>query len=477
MIDQYLELIRQYPDYILMALAFVVLIALMLFVWRRAGLAGRAGDENRNLAKQLEEQMLIAKNLASELRENHGQLAGLQALEPQRELQAAELVQAREALAKWQAENARLHEELRQQKLASETNAELLTKTGDDLRAEFKLLAGQVMETHGEQFEKSNAERLAQTLAPLKDHIGKFEIELRSVHEAAGKDRAALKSEIETLTKRSLEVSTEAHNLTQALKGDQQKQGAWGEMVLASILERSGLREGEEFETQAHHRSDEGRSLRPDVVVNLPGGRRLVVDSKVSLVAYERAVAAENDTARLVDMKAHVTSVKTHIDTLSAKKYHQLDDGSVDYVIMFMPIESAFSEAVRANPDLALYAAEKNVVIASPTNLMVALKTVENLWSVERRNKNALEIARQAGTLYDKFAGFIENLEDVGYRLEQAQAAQDEAMKKLTTGRGNLTDKVETLKKLGAKTEKQISVEFDSVQSAALDDDSDVSEG
>ncbi|MCF6304145.1 MAG: DNA recombination protein RmuC [Rhodobacteraceae bacterium] len=468
MIDQYLEQIRQYPDFILMALAFVMLVALMLFIWRRAGPLGRAADENRNLARQLQEQSSISENLNLELRNTHTRLAGLLALEPQREAQAAELAQAREALAKWQAENARLNEELRQQKLAAETNAELLTKTGDDLRAEFKLLAGQVLETHGEQFEKSNAERLAQTLAPLKDHIGKFEVELRNVHESAGKDRAALKTEIEMLTKRSLEVSTEAHNLTQALKGDQQKQGAWGEMVLASILERSGLREGEEYEIQVHHRDADGNAFRPDVVVNLPGGRRLVVDSKVSLVAYERAVNAESETARGLDMKAHVAAIKSKIDDLSSKKYHQFDDGSVDYVIMFMPIESAFSEAVRNDPKLVLYAADRQVVIASPTNLMLALKTVENLWSVERRNKNALEIARQAGTLYDKFAGFIENLEDVGYRLGQAQAAQDAAMKKLTTGRGNLTDKVETLKKLGAKTEKQISVEFESEDDEAV---------
>ena len=477
MIEQYLQQIRQYPDWILIALGGMALIALMLLIWRRAGALGRAGDENRNLARQLEEQSAISAELTLELRAAHTQLAGLQALEPQRKKQAGELEKAREVLAKWQAENARLHEELHQQKLASETNAELLTKTGDDLRAEFKLLAGQVLETHGQQFEKTNAERLAQTLAPLKDHIGKFELELRNVHESAGKDRAALKAEIEMLTKRSLEVSTEAHNLTQALKGDQQKQGAWGEMVLASILERSGLREGEEYEIQVHHRDDEGKAFRPDVVVNLPGGRRLVVDSKVSLVAYERAVTADNDRAQMLDMKAHVASVKTHIDTLSAKKYHSFDDGSVDYVIMFMPIESAFSEAVRLDPKLVLYAADRQVVIASPTNLMLALKTVENLWSVERRNKNALEIARQAGTLYDKFAGFIENLEDVGYRLGQAQKAQDEAMKKLTSGRGNLTDKVETLKKLGAKTEKQISVEFDSGQSVALADDSGVSKG
>ncbi len=459
MIEQWRDLISNNPDWLLYVLGASILAVLFLVFWLGKNQMARGAGENNTLSTQLAEKELIVTQLVGELRQAHIDLAGLKALEPQRVAQESELINARVAISKWQAEDARLREELRQLSVAASTREALLTKTGDDLRAEFKTLAGQVLDAHGERFEKSNAERLAQTLAPLKDHIGKFEIELRSVHEAAGKDRATLKTEIEMLTKRSLEVSTEAHNLTQALKGDHQKQGAWGEMVLASILERSGLREGIEFETQAHHRSDEGKSLRPDVVVNLPGGRRLVIDSKVSLVAYERAANAQTSVAREVDMKAHVNSVKNHIDTLAQKKYHQLDDGSVDYVIMFMPIESAFSEAVRANPDLALYASDKNVVIASPTNLMVALKTVDNLWSVERRNTNALEIAKRAGALYDKFHGFVEDMNAVGMRLNQAHSAHEAAINKLKTGRGNLHSQVETLKKLGAKAEKQLDIE------------------
>ncbi len=456
MIEQSRAFIMGNPDQVLIGIGVLIVLLFAVFIWRRSNQVRLGVDEISVLSQRVVEQERIVVNLADDLRNSQMELAGLQAFEPQRNAQAVELTQAREALAKWQAEDARLREELKQQQLASQTNAALLTKTGDDLRAEFKALAAQVLDTHGEKFEKTNAERLAQTLAPLKEHIGKFEVELRGVHEAAGKDRAALKTEIEMLTKRSLEVSEEAHNLTKALKGDQQKRGAWGEMVLASILERSGLREGEEYTIQQHYRNEEGQAFRPDVVVNLPGGRRLVVDSKVSLVAYERAVNAQNDAARAVGMKAHVAAIKSKIDDLSSKEYHAFDDAAVDYVIMFMPIESAFSEAVRYDPDLALYAGEKNIVIASPTNLMVALKTVDNLWSVERRNKNAAEIAKRAGALYDKFHGFVEDMGNVGMRLDQAQEAHSAALNKLKTGRGNLHNQVETLKKLGAKAEKQL---------------------
>ena len=437
MIEQMIADLQASPDWIKALLAALAVAALWMSATRRKAALARAEAE--------------AQAADSKLSEREDQLGGL----------ADDLRKTQNALEQAHIETARQETALELQQQAHSENLRLLNENGDRLKTEFKALASQVMDTHGEKFERSNSERLKLVLAPLKDHIGKFEAELRGVHEAAGKDRAALKSEIDMLTKRSLEVSEEAHNLTQALKGDAQKQGAWGEMVLASILDRSGLREGEEYETQVHHRDDAGQAFRPDVVVNLPGGRRLVVDSKVSLVAYERAVNALNDTAKAIDLKAHVASVKTHIDTLSAKKYHAFDDGAVDYVIMFMPIESAFAEAVKAQPDLVHYAAERNVLIASPTNLMMALKTVENLWSVENRNKNAIEIARQAGTLYDKFVGFIGNVEEVGTRLDQAQIAQNEAMKKLTSGKGNLTSKVETLKKLGARTEKQIAQEFE----------------
>jgi len=445
MIEQMIAELQASPDWLKALLAALVVAALWALVSRRKAALARAEAEVFAAGQQAASHAAQLSDVVRDLR------------------------QAQEALEQSHIDNARLDTSLELQHQANAEQIRLLNDNSAHLKAEFKALAGQVMETHGQRFEASNAERLKLVLQPLKEHIGKFETELRGVHEAAGKDRAALKSEIDMLTRRSMEVSEEAHNLTQALKGDAQKQGAWGEMVLASILERSGLREGEEYVVQEHHRDSHGQAFRPDVVVNLPGGRRLVVDSKVSLVAYERAANAENDATKAVNMKAHVTSVKTHIDTLSAKKYHAFDDGAVDYVIMFMPIESAFAEAVKARPDLVHYASERNVLIASPTNLMMALKTVENLWSVERRNKNAMEIAKQAGGLYDKFVGFIGNVEKVGSALDTAQKAQSDAMKQLATGKGNLTARVEGLKRLGARTEKQIAQEFDDSDVPRLD--------
>ncbi len=461
MIDQIRTDIATTPEWILYALAGFALLSFLLFVWRRAARlaeaqAALAEVESRN--RSLSEELTLLTQERSDLRAD---LAAFEALAPRHEQTARELAAAREALSARTAEIARLNETLRQQKQASAEKEALLQANGEALKAEFKTLAAQVLRTHGEDFEKTNAARLQQVLQPLKEHIGRFETELRGVHEAAGKDRAALKAEILNLTRKSMQVSEEAHNLTKALKGDSQKQGAWGEMILASILDRSGLREGEEYETQAHYRNEDGANLRPDVIVNLPGGRKLVIDSKVSLVAYERAVNAENEMAAQTAMQAHVKSVKAHIDELAAKKYHQLDDGAVEYVIMFMPIESAFSEAVRANPDLALYATEKNILIASPTNLMLALKTVENLWSVEKRNKNALEIAKRAGLLYDKFHGFVEDMGKIGTQLERAQASHSAAMGKLTQGRGNLVSQAQTLKTLGARAAKQLAVDYE----------------
>ncbi len=434
MIEQLIADLQASPDWMKALIAGLTLAALWAVVNRRKAALARAEAEVMGARGQAEGY--------------EAQLAGL----------VGELRDAQEALAAAREENVRLETSLEMQHKSNAEKLALLNDNGERLKAEFKALAGQVMDTHGEKFERQNRQRLQDVLQPLKEHIGKFEAELRGVHEAAGKDRVALKHQIETLTQQSAEVSLEAHNLAKALKGDAQKQGAWGEMVLASILERSGLREGEEYEVQSHYRGDEGQAFRPDVVVNLPGGRRLVVDSKVSLVAYERAVNAEDEAGRAANMKLHVGSVKTHIDTLSAKKYHELDDGSVDYVILFMPIESAFSEAVQASPDLALYASERNIVIASPTNLMVALKTVDNLWSIDRRNKNALDIAKRAGLLYDKFVGFTQDMEKVGERLTQAQTSHAAAISKLSTGSGNLVGQVETLKVLGAKAAKQIAM-------------------
>lgn len=461
MITQILTDIQNNPGWIPYGLALIVALALLslaLLVWRRKGLLADATGTVKRLEQQLEDLQAETVENRQQTGDLRAELARFTVMNERWQKDHDDLVDTRHTLALRQADVARLSATIDHQR-----------ETGGTLKAQFTALANEVMQAQSASFKKGNQEQLHQVLQPLKEHIGRFEAELRGVHEAAGKDRAALKAEILNLTNQSLQVSEEAHNLTKALKGDSQKQGAWGEMILASILDRSGLREGAEYEVQTHHRNDEGAALRPDVVVNLPGGRRLVIDSKVSLVAYERATNAENDAAAKTAMQAHIASVKTHIDTLSAKKYHQLDDGAVEYVIMFMPIESAFSEAVRANPDLALYATQKNVLIASPTNLMLALKTVENLWSVEKRNKNALEIAKRAGMLYDKFHGFVEDMNKIGTQLNTVQTTHAKALNKLKDGQGSLHFQVEDLKKLGARAAKQLAdVSGDEEETAAL---------
>ena len=344
---------------------------------------------------------------------------------------------------------------------AANEKIEILTTVRRDMEAQFKELAENALKAQGETFSKANIEKLEATLMPLKEHVGHFEKELRQVHEETVKDRERLKTEILQLSKRSEAISQEAISLTKALKGDTQIQGAWGEMVLESILERSGLREGEEYETQAHRTGSSGERLRPDVVVRIPGGKSLVIDSKVSLMAYNEAVNAETDVDALASRKRHLTSIKNHINALSAKGYQTAENSTVDYVILFVPIEGALSEALREDPALTEYALEKNITIATPTTLMMALKTIANVWAVDRRNQNAELIADRAGKLYDKVYGFVQSMERVGERLDQAQDSYSQAFSQLSKGRGNLISQVESLKNLGAKASKTIKTEFE----------------
>ncbi len=347
-----------------------------------------------------------------------------------------------------------------EQKAANE-KIEILTKLRHDMEAQFKELAENALKAQGESFSKANIEKLEATLTPLKEHVGHFEKELRQVHEETVKDRERLKVEILQLSKRSEAISQEAISLTKALKGDTQIQGAWGEMVLESILERSGLREGEEYETQAHRIGASGERLRPDVVVRIPGGKSLVIDSKVSLSAYNEAVNAKTDEDALRSRKRHLTSIKAHINALSAKGYQTAENSTVDYVILFVPIEGALSEALREDPALTEFALEKNITIATPTTLMMALKTIANVWAVDRRNQNAELIADRAGKLYDKVYGFVQSMERVGERLDQAQDSYSQAFSQLSKGRGNMISQVESLKNLGAKASKTIRTDFD----------------
>lgn len=356
---------------------------------------------------------------------------------------------------------SRLQAQMTSERQAAQEKIEMLTKVRQDMESKFRELAQEALKVQGEAFSKANVEKLTATLSPLKEHVGHFEKELKQVYKATIDDRAALKAEIHALSKRSEEISQEAVALTRALKSDQQRQGAWGEMILANILERSGLREGEEYETQAHQIGPEGERLRPDVLVRMPGGQCLVIDSKVSLVAYSDAVNAETPEAFDSAQQRHLASLRAHINGLASKGYQNVDGSTVDYVILFVPIEGALAEALRADGSLTEYALERNITIATPTTLMMALRTVSNVWAVERRNQNAEDIAQRAGRLYDKVAGFVDNMEKMGRSLGQAQDAYDNAFGQLSRGRGNVLSQVETLKSLGAKTSKQLGTPFD----------------
>ncbi len=448
------------PDQVLLALAALAGVAVFASLWalsarRRADALSEALEAERARLAELD-----AGRAAAAARET--------ALEEQIADQRLEIKDRdsligahRENISELEKDAARMTEALRQERRAAEEKQALLLDGRERMTAEFKELADQVMRRHGEDFSKTNKTQIDAVLTPLREHISKFEKELRESHAKAGEDRASLQAQIKGLSEMSAGMGKQAEALTRALKGDVQKQGAWGEMVLERILESSGLREGEEYETQASHSLEDGRRLRPDAIVNLPEGRRLILDSKVSLTDFQRAAASEDETGRAAAIKAHSLSLRAHIANLSGKEYQRLHVRDLDYVVMFVPIEGAFSAALTEDPELTSYALERDVMIATPTTLMVILRTVANVWAVDRRNRNAEAIAERAGLLYDKAAGFVDDLSDIGARLEQARSAYDGAMAKLSTGRGNLLGQIDKLKDLGAKTSKTLPMGHD----------------
>jgi len=333
---------------------------------------------------------------------------------------------------------------------------EAFSDSREQMTLQFKALATDVLRTQSDDFKKVAATQVQGLIAPLQENLGKFETEFRGTQKEAMQERAALKEKLGTLTSESARLSREADNLTKALRGDSKRQGAWGEAILEKLLESSGLEEGREYRSQASARTDEGKLVRPDILISLPGGRELVIDSKVSLVAYDDAVNAEDEPTRSAAIGRHILSLTTHIKGLAAKDYSEVTRGSLDYVIMFVPIEGALADAIRERPDLTALAAEERIMIATPTTLIMALRTIKNVWDVERRNTNAEEIAARAGKLYDKFVGFIDDMEKVSEQLDRARTAHGAALNKLSGGSGNLVRQVEMLKDLRAKTSKSL---------------------
>jgi DNA recombination protein RmuC len=366
-------------------------------------------------------------------------------------LQAAET--ARQTL---ETAQATLNETLSQERTQAADKLRLLTEAKEQMTLEFQRLASGVMEQHGENFKKQNKEQIDALLNPLREKLGEFQTGLQAAQKETAVERATLGEQIRQLLQQGDRMTTETTNLTRALKGKSQTQGAWGEMVLASILERSGLLKDQHYFLQESVANDEGRRLRPDAKVKLPGAPHLVIDAKVSLNAFEAHVNAENDEDRATHLEAHLRSLRTHIATLASKDYHAAAGSEVDYVIMFVPIEGALSVALTHDPELTALAIERGVTIATPTTLMIALRTIANVWRVDNRNQNAELIAAEAGRLYDKFVGFTDDMKSLGARLIQAQSTYDNAMNKLSNGQGNLMARAEHLKRRGAKTSKSL---------------------
>jgi DNA recombination protein RmuC len=348
------------------------------------------------------------------------------------------------------------------QKLLDETKISG-EQMSEQLKLEMESLAERVMRNNSLQMVERNEEKMLEILGPLKNELGDFKKKVEETYEKESKERFSLGKEIDRLVKMSEQVSQEANNLSTALKGNSKMQGNWGEMILESILEHSGLTHGREYVTQEFIRDlagniikdEQGHGLQPDVTISYPDQRKVIVDSKVSLVAWEQYVSEPDVIKQDLAMKSHIASLRTHIDGLSKKNYPKYAV-ALDYVLLFIPIEPAFLEAVKKDPQLWKYAYDKKIMLVSPTNLLAVLKIIADLWKVEQQNKNAIEIAEKAGALYDKFYGFLSNLELVGKKIGEAQSSYDEAFKQLSTGRGNIITKIEELKKMGADASKQI---------------------
>ncbi|MDC7224615.1 MAG: DNA recombination protein RmuC [Spirochaetales bacterium] len=367
------------------------------------------------------------------------------------------LRRAREAKISLEKENSALETRLAVE-LRSRQDREAFIKTSrEDMNRQFEIMANRIFDEKSRSFASLNSEKLNVLLQPFSQRIETFQRQVEKSYTRNVEDSSRLRTQIEQLTRLNQQVGEEAQNLTRALKGESQIQGAWGEMIMESVLERSGLKRGEQFETQRSFHDDEGQRFRPDGIVHLPGERDIIIDAKVSLNAYEAAVNGASDFERDEAVKAHVRSVRAHVRELEGKDYSRLPGiKTIDLVLMFIPIEGAFSLAVQGDDSLFTEAFEKRIIIVSPTTLFATLKTVESSWRYEAQNRNAREIAQKAGKLYDKLVSFVGDLEKVDRALDTARKASDEAGNKLVKGRGNLIRRAEELRELGAAPSKRL---------------------
>lgn len=362
-----------------------------------------------------------------------------------------------EKITQHKIREARLVTLIRTERRNATEKLALLEEAREELRLQFSSLAQDIFEDKSKTFSSQSRERLEAMLKPFHLQLDSLKNEIQQTYLNDTRERASLKKELSHLQELNKQMGEEAINLTRALKGDRKLQGNWGELVLERVLEQSGLRRGIEYETQRGYRDEDNKLYKPDVIIHLPEGKDIVIDSKVSLSAWERFCTQDDETDKLKALTELATAIRNHIQTLGAKKYEELKGiRSLDFVIMFMPIEAAFLAAVNHDEQLLTEAFGQKIIVVTPTTLLATLRTVENIWRYEHQSRNSLEIARRAGTLYDKFRGFVEDMDKIGKQLETCRQTYDGAMNKLTQGRGNLISQAQQLTELGVQVKKEL---------------------
>lgn len=424
--------------------AALVIILLFIFV--------RTKTKTGGISQEVLDQLNISKAKAEERADNLK--AESDKLQKELDSEREKLTEAMKSLESSRSYLRAQQEKIDEQKVEIRNNQEKFNK-------DFELIASRILDEKTKKFTEENRTSLDIILNPFKENIKAFEEKVEKVYKAESDERNVLKGHINQLIEQSNLMNLETQNLTKALKGDNKKQGNWGEMILERVLERSGLVKDQEYRIQASHQSSEGGRFQPDVVIDLPDDKHLIIDAKVSLIAYERLVNSETDIDRDLFTKQHIASIRNHIQELSSKNYSELYKiNSPDFVMLFVPIESSFGIAVQKDAELFNFAWDKRVVIVSPSTLLATLRTIASMWKQERQNRNVMEIARLSGEMYDKFIGFVGDMEGIGKNLKLSQDAYDKALNKLSSGRGNLSITAEKIKKLGAKTGKQLDQKF-----------------
>ncbi|ELM3720376.1 DNA recombination protein RmuC [Aeromonas hydrophila] len=408
-------------------------------------LAGRRG------VAQLAQQVLLSEERQQALQDRCDELQD-EKLQSQQKLE-----QQQTLLIKLTARLKDAEATLRSERLAAAEKLQLQQEAEQRLSQQFENLANRIFEQNSGNFRELNQNSLDLLLTPLKEQLEGFRRQVGETHAQETAQRHSLKFELERLAELNARMTEEAAALTRALKGDSKQQGNWGEVVLARILSECGLREGHEYHTQVNIEVDKGKRYQPDVIVHLPQDKDIIIDAKVSLTAYERWYNSDDELEKAVALKEHVASVRNHIRELGRKDYQQLPGvRTLDYVLMFVAVEPAFLTAVEADPSLVRFGLDNNILLVSPTNLMVALRTIENLWRYERQNQNARQIAERAGRLYEKLRLFVEEMQQLGGSLHRAQESYDKAMGRLVNGRGNLIAQVERFRELGVEVTKTL---------------------